>query len=234
MTSAASPLPRPLLLGHRGSPRVHRENTLASFQAAMDAGLDGVELDVRRLADGTLVIHHDLNLPDGRALNTLNADQLPTDVPTLDALLAWAADAGAFLNVEIKFEGARSDDRVAGTLRAIRRYALGERVMVSSFSPLILKAARDLAPGIERGFLYHRSYRVGIDLVPVVARRLDVAALHPHHSLIGTELMQMARAEGWRVNAWTVNEPADVARLNALGVDGLIGDIPEVLLSARG
>ena len=226
-------LPGPLLLGHRGSPRVHRENTLAGFQAAMDAGLDGVELDVRRLADGTLVIHHDLNLLDGRALNTLIAGQLPADVPALDALLAWATDAGAFLNVEIKFEGALSDDRVAGTLRAIRRHALGERVIVSSFSPLILKAARDLAPSIERGFLYHRSYVIGIDLVPVVARRLKVAALHPHHSLIDEALMQMARAEGWRVNAWTVNESADVARLTALGVDGLIGDLPAVLLSAR-
>lgn len=238
MTSASPPLPGPLLLGHRGSPRIHRENTLASFQAAMDAGLDGVELDVRRLADGTLVIHHDLNLQGGRALNTLIAGQLPAEVPTLDALLAWATDAGAFLNVEIKFEGALSDDRVAGTLRAIRRHALGERVIVSSFSPLILKAARDLAPSIERGFLYHRPYHIGagvigVDLVPVVARRLKVAALHPHHSLIDEALMQMARAEGWRVNAWTVNESADVARLTALGVDGLIGDLPAVLLSAR-
>ena len=199
----------------------------------MDSGLDGVELDVRRLADGGLVIHHDLNLPDGRALNTLSAGQLPADVPTLDALLAWAADTGAYLNVEIKFEGARSDDRVAGTLRAIRRHALGERVIVSSFSPLILKAARDLAPSIERGFLYHRSYVIGIDLVPVVARRLKVAALHPHHSLINEALMETASAEGWRVNAWTVNESAEVARLTALGVDGLIGDLPAVLLSAR-
>ncbi|MFC6749243.1 glycerophosphodiester phosphodiesterase family protein [Deinococcus aquaticus] len=50
---------KPLLLGHRGTPRLHTENTLVGFQAAMDAGLDGVELDVRRLMDGTLVIHHD-------------------------------------------------------------------------------------------------------------------------------------------------------------------------------
>ena len=226
-------LPGTLLLGHRGSPRVHRENTLASFQAAIDSGLDGVELDVRRLADGHLVIHHDLKLPDGRALNELIAQDVPQDVPTLDALLAWAADTGAYLNVEIKFEGARPDDRVAGTLKAVRAHRLGERVIVSSFSPLILKAARDLDPGIERGFLYHRSYRIGVDLVPVVARRLGVAALHPHHSLIDAPLMETARREGWRVNTWTVNDPADVARLTALGVNGLIGDLPDVLLTAR-
>ena len=225
-------LPGTLLLGHRGSPRVHRENTLASFQAALDAGLDGVELDVRRLADGGLVIHHDLNLPDGRALNTLQSAEVPQDVPTLDAFLAWAADTACYLNIEIKFEGARPDDRVAGTLKAIRAHGLGEKVIVSSFSPLILKAARDLDPSIERGFLYHRSYKIGVDLVQVVARRLGVAALHPHHSLVDTPLIDMARREGWRVNTWTVNDPADVARLTALGVDGLIGDLPAVLLGA--
>jgi glycerophosphoryl diester phosphodiesterase len=223
----------PLLLGHRGAPRTHRENTMQGFQAALDAGLDGVELDVRRLAHGGLVIHHDLNLPDGRALNTLLADEVPQDVPTLNALLAWAADTSCYLNIEIKFEGARPDDRVENTLKAVRAHGLGRKVIVSSFSPLILRAARDLDPGIERGFLYHRSYKVGVDLVPVVARRLGVAALHPHHSLIDASLMETARREGWRVNTWTVNDPADVTRLQALGVDALIGDLPEVLLGAR-
>ena len=206
---------------------------MPSFQAALDAGLDGVELDVRRLADGGLVIHHDLNLPDGRALNTLNAADVPQEVPTLDALLAWAFDTRTYLNIEIKFEGARPDDRVAGTLRAIRRHGLNDRVIVSSFSPLVLAVARDLAPSIERGFLYHRSYTIGIDLVPVVGRRLRVAALHPHFNLIDQSLMDMARSENWRVNAWTVNEAAEVARLSGLGVHGLIGDLPEVLLRAK-
>jgi len=231
--TTSSPPTSPLLLGHRGSPRAHRENTLQGFQAAVDAGLDGVELDVRRLADGHLVIHHDLNLPDGRPLNTLQGHEVPQDVPTLDALLDWARGAGTYLNVEIKFEGARPDDRVAGTLKAIRSHGLAGQVIVSSFSPLILKAARDLDAGIERGFLYHRSYKIGVDLVPIVARRLDVAALHPHHRLIDAPLMAMARQEGWRVNTWTVNEPADVTRLTALGVDALIGDLPAVLLAAR-
>ncbi len=229
----ASPLPKPLLLGHRGSPRQHRENTLLSFQAALQSGLDGVELDVRRLADGLLVVHHDLELPDGRALNTLLSADLPDDVPTLESVLGWAADTGAYVNVEIKFEGARIDDRVSGTLRAVRAHGLAERVIVSSFSPFVLRAARDLDAGIERGFLMYRPYRFGVDLMPLVARKLAVRALHPRFHLIDEALMTLARAEGWRVNAWTVNDPAEVARLTALGVDGLIGDLPDVLLGAR-
>ena len=230
-----APMSSPLLLGHRGTPRLHRENTLIGFQAALDAGLDGVELDVRRLADGTLVIHHDLHLFDGRALNTLTAAQLaPHPVPTLDEVLAWARETGAYLNIEIKFEGARPDDRVARTLDGVRQYGLTPRVIVSSFSPLVLDAARAHAPEVERGFLYHRRWRLGgRDLVPVVMRRVDAVALHPHHSLVDEATMDLAREHGWRVNTWTVNERADVRRLTARGVSALIGDDPETLLSAK-
>ncbi|GHF52825.1 glycerophosphoryl diester phosphodiesterase [Deinococcus metalli] len=224
----------PLLLGHRGTPRLHRENTLAGFQAALDAGLDGVELDVRRLADGTLVIHHDEALPDGRLLPFLTLDELPAEVPTLDAALAWAADTGAYVNVELKYESARPDDRVPRSLDAIRAHGLARHVILSSFNPLVLVAARQAAPDIERGFLYHKTYARGpLDAVPLAMRAADCVALHPHHSLIDAALMTRAQRRGWRVNTWTVNEPADVARLTQLGVSALIGDLPDVLLTAR-
>lgn len=224
----------PLLLGHRGVPRAHPENSLAGFQVALDTGLDGVELDVRRLADGTLAVHHDAALKGGRALADLTRADLPPEVPTLPQVLAWAADTGAFLNVELKWEGWRPDDRVARTLDLLRVHGLARRVIVSSFNPLILAAARDLAPDIERGVLYDRSWRFGaLDLPDRVGRWVDAAALHPHHALIGPELLALARRRGWRVNAWTVNDPAEVRRLTRLGVDGLIGDVPEVLLEAR-
>jgi glycerophosphoryl diester phosphodiesterase len=228
-----SSLPRPLLLGHRGTPRLHPENSMAGFQAALDAGLHGVELDVRRLADGALVICHDARLPDGRELSKLSRTELPAHVPLLAEVLAWAADTGAYLNIEIKPEAGRGDGRTEETLDLVRSYGLATQVILSSFSPLQLRAAQHHAPKIERGFLYHRSYALpGCDLVPVVARRLGVAALHPHFSLITPQSMELARREGWRVNAWTVNDEAEVRRLVALGVDGMIGDVPDVLLTA--
>lgn len=224
----------PLLLGHRGSPREHRENTLAGFQAALDAGLDGIELDVRRLADGTLVVHHDAVLQDGRALTRLTRDSRPAWVPTLPDVLAWAADTGAWVNIELKWEAWAPDDRVPGTLGSIRQHGLSRRVILSSFNPLLLRAARELAPEIERGLLYHRPWHLGpLNLPEVVGRWVDCAALHPEHSLIDAELLALARRHGWRVNAWTVNEVSEVRRLAALGVDGLIGDVPAHLLTAR-
>ncbi|WP_425514228.1 glycerophosphodiester phosphodiesterase [Deinococcus aestuarii] len=221
---------RPLLLGHRGSPRQHRENTLPSFQAALDAGLDGVELDVRRLADGTLVVHHDEALFDGRRLADLTRAQLaPHPVPTLEEVCAWAADTGALLNVELKYESTRPDDRVPGTAELLRRHGLGPSTIVSSFNPLFLAALRNAAPEVGRGFLFDRAP----GLAPLIAARLGVSALHPRRTLVTPALVEAARRRGWRVNVWTVNDPDLARRLVALGVDGLIGDVPEVLLAAR-
>ena len=56
------------VIGHRGASRAERENTLEAFHAAVAQGADGVELDVRRTADGALAVHHDAHLPDGRAI----------------------------------------------------------------------------------------------------------------------------------------------------------------------
>lgn len=221
----------PLLLGHRGSPRAYPENTIPSFQAALDAGLDGVEWDVRRLGDGTLVIHHDAALKDGRPLPTLLPDERPAQMPTLHEALAWAADTGAYVNIEIKHETVRADDRVHRTLDAVRAHGLSRRVIVSSFMPTLLRAAREAAPEIERGLLIHKQYPSW--LVRSVMRWTDCAALHPQHHLVDKHLMQQAKTHRWRVNTWTVNEETEVQRLVALGVDGLIGDFPEVLLNAR-
>lgn len=237
MSFSSSPLPQPLpqsplLLGHRGSPRQVPENTIPSFQAALDAGLDGVEWDVRRLLDGTLVIHHDAELADGRALPQMRRAELPGSVPTLDEALAWAADTGAYVNVELKFESVKVDDRVGRTLDAIRAFGQGKRVIVSSFMPTQLLAARQLAPEIQRGLLIHRAYPAPV--LALAMRLTGSAALHPQHSLISPALLQQAKRAGWRVNAWTVNEEADVKRLVALGVDGLIGDVPGVLKVGAG
>ena len=220
---------RPLLLGHRGSPRAHRENTLLSFQAALNAGLDGVELDVRRCADGTLVVHHDEKLFDGRRIAELTPAQLaPHPIATLSEVCAWAADTGAYLNVEIKYERLLPDDRVKGTAELLRRFGLTEQTIVSSFNPLLLAALRAVAPEIGRGLLFDRAPRS----MPLIAAQLKVSALHPHRSLVTPELMDLARKQAWRVNVWTVNEAAEGRRLLELGADGLIGDFPDKLLRA--
>ena len=80
-----------LVLAHRGGEGPWRENTLAAFAGALAGGADGVELDVRRTADGRLVIHHDAEIEGVGAIHGLRAEELPDWVPGLDEALAASA-----------------------------------------------------------------------------------------------------------------------------------------------
>ena len=244
MNAFPGPHRHPILLGHRGSPKAARENTLESFRLAMSAGLDGVELDVQRSLDGVLVVHHDFHLPDGRLIAALQsaeiaAFELPggARVPTLEATLAWAADADAYLNVEIKSRSLASDGREAETARLIGRFGLRNRVIVSSFNPASLARVRLADAALPCALLWDDSGEDGPDWLlrhGPTAWPLGVKAIHPHHRLVTPELMARARRYGWRVNVWTVNDLETAQRLVALGVDGLIGDYPQLLLEAAG
>lgn len=190
----------------------------------MDAGLDGVELDVRRARDGALVVHHDEKLFDGRRIADLTYGELrPHPVPKLAEVLAWAADVGAYVNVELKYESLRPDDRVAGTAELLRFHGLLRKSVVSSFNPFFLAP---LPTGVARGLLFDRAPA----LMLRIARRLNVQAIHPHFSLVTPELMKAAR--GWNVNVWTVNDEVTARELLSLGAGGLIGNLPAVLLAA--
>ena len=70
------------VIAHRGASKAFPENTVAAFRGAAAMGADMVELDVRRTADGYLVIHHDARLPDGRVIYDLRARELPPRCPT--------------------------------------------------------------------------------------------------------------------------------------------------------
>src|SRR5579862_8036318 len=94
-----------LVLAHRGAHEPAapglRENTVAAFRAAAALGADGVELDVRRTADGALAVHHDPTLPDGRRIEAVARAELPSWVPSLTEALDACAGM-ALVDVEIK------------------------------------------------------------------------------------------------------------------------------------
>ena len=237
---------KPLLLGHRGSPRAKHENTLESFKLALEAGpdgtkLDGIELDVQRSLNGVLVVHHDFFLPDGRLIAALNDQEilnfeLPGDlrVPTLEAVLNWAKTEGVYVNVEIKSEAMTSDGRETQTVRLIERLGMGEQVIISSFNPASIVRVRLANARLETALLYDNEAGSPWFLEDgKTAAFMGVRAIHPHHSLVTAELIARAKSRGWRVNTWTVNDLELGVKLLEMGVNALIGDFPEVLIAAR-
>lgn len=230
-----------MVIGHKGAAGLAPENSVAAFMVAREIGADGVELDVRRLADGALAVHHDPTLDDGRRLLDLAAGELPDGIVTLPAVLD-ACDGLALVNVEIKNWPLDNDfdeslgvvDSVVEALAA-RSAAERERYVVSCFHLPTVDRARELAPDLVTAWLVAV---VGPDDgAQVIAEALDHGhrALHPHHALVTQALVERAHDEELAVNAWTCNEPDRIRWLaNEAGVDGIVTDVPDVALAALG
>lgn len=228
---------RPLIIGHRGAAADAPENTLAAFVLALEQNADGMELDVQLCADGVPVIIHDDTVDrtcdgSGRVAD-LKLDELRMltiagdhSVPTLDELFA-ALGRRALYNVELKAAGGAAGGLAAAVAGCITRHGVGDRVLVSSFSPVAVRAARRHLPrAIPVAHLRERrAARLCHAFVPAEAD-------HPAARLVDASLMTWARRRGLRVNVWTVDDPAEARRLIDLGVHGIITNRPGELRAA--
>ena len=227
---------RPLVLGHRGASHSAPENTVAAFEEARAQGADGVELDVRRTADGVLVVHHDPAVEPVGLLAAVDFAALRAacpDVPTLGESLA--ACAGLLVNVEVKclpWEPDADPEHtvVRATIDAARAHPGG--IVVSSFDLGAIDEARRYAPDVATGWLVHgqdpgRAARV--------AREHGHAWVHPDRVAMLRDpnaAVAACHAEGARVDVWTVDDPGEIRALAAAGVDAIITDVPDLALAA--
>lgn len=225
---------KPQVIGHRGASAHAAENTLAAFRLAVAQGADGVEIDVRRSADGALVLHHDANLSDGRLVGATLRSDLPPSVPTLGEVLA----AGPwFVNIELKNDpeepGYDADGRlVRDVVAEVEAHGAGGRVLLSSFDWETVCRVRAVAPELAVGWLVW----TGTEGAPAawVARARDAGmqAINPQDALVDAELVAAAHGAGLAVNVWTVDDPHRLRALACLGVDAVITNDPAVALAA--
>ena len=249
---------RPLCIGHRGAAALAPENTLRSFRAALEAGVDLIEFDVLGLGSGELVVAHSDDLHEvshGAAAGTLRGLTLAEvravapDLPTLDEALAFFVDEAPGIGVHVDLKDAAAVDRL---LVALRGFGLVERTLVSSFHRSAIRRLARAERGLRTGVSFPEDrlrisgrpgstpvIRAGLHTVrpamPVVARTLlansGASTLALHHSLVGPRLMAWARRRGVPVVAWTVDDPSDMLRLDGVGVDALVVNNPAMFVS---
>ena len=236
------------IIGHRGTPSCpqHPENTLQSIRAALEAGADGVEIDVQATSDGVLVLAHDPELSRvlGTAAGTgpvvartpfasLRALRLPNGarIPTLPEALDLAAERNAFVVTEVKPEtGGAAGSRTAGLLAALlgdrrSRRPGADRVSTSSFD--LSTAAALAGRGTVSGALI-----VAPHLDPdraarrARARGLTDVHLHVTHVRRDPEVVGRVHALGMLVAVGIVDDPDEVRRMARLGVDVICTDDP--------
>jgi glycerophosphoryl diester phosphodiesterase len=187
------------------------ENTMASFQKALALACDEVETDVWLMPDGRLLVSHDR----------------PTDKAplSLDEVLDFCRGRMA-VNVEMKSEKDEARARETGAAVAARLAARGKGdAYVSSFWWSALEGARSAAPAVRRAFVFSDSPDRATLLASAKAQGLW--ALHPNRAYVTPELIKAAHAAALRVNAWTVNDPKEIATFRNWSVDGLMSDFPE-------
>ncbi len=212
-------------LAHRGFAGVNPENTLPAVEAAVAAGADCIEVDVRRCGSGELVVIHDEELDrlTGESglvsetplstLQSLAVRDSDAGIPTLKAVFeAVSEDVG--INVELKADGLAEDVIALAD-------GFDNDVLVSSFEREPLAAVRDRS-GLPTALLFANGPETALD----VARRLDCQAVHPFRRCCDVGFVDTAHGAGFDVNAWTIQSAAEADRLDALGVDGLIVDDP--------
>ena len=227
----------PEIIAHRGAPREALENTLPAFQAAMDQGADGIELDVHVTRDGVVVVHHDSTLPidtgGGGSLRRI-ADLLYREVlecplaggasmPTLDAALQLIGTR-ANVYVEVKSAGIERP-----LVECLARHP-DSRVAVHAFDHRIPVAVRALRADIAIGVL-SASYPLDI---PGFIEKAQAQAFWQQAELIDRALVIAAHALGARLVAWTENDDVHARALIAMGVDALCTDTPGQLRAALG
>jgi glycerophosphoryl diester phosphodiesterase len=224
---------RPLRIGHRGAPALAPENTLRSFRAAVEAGVDLVEFDVIAGPDGRLVVAHGL-------------EDVGPETPTLDDALRFFVDEAPWIGAHLDLKLTRREQEV---VEAVHRHGLAPRSFVSSY---YFGTARSVAAhdgDLRTGFTIPRRIfrlseegrgapvtRVGLRLLrwltPFSVRPLiwmtRATALVLHHSLVTRISVRAAHARGVAVVTWTVDDPAVLARVEAAGVDAVVTNDPRL------
>jgi glycerophosphoryl diester phosphodiesterase len=232
----------PLIFAHRGASAYAPENTLASFRLAAELGADGIELDTKLSSDGVVVVMHDQTVDrttNGKgSTSNLTADALHQldagshfslkykgePVPTLEEVFE-AVGNRVYINVELTNYASPLDALPGRVAELIRKHGLVDRVIISSFHPLNLIRFRKLLPSVPLALLALKG-QAGGWARSWVGGLFPQNALHPYFSDVDAALVERVHRGGKKVNVWTVNNEAEICRLLACKVDGIITDDP--------
>jgi len=226
------PIPRPLLLGHRGArplpclglrwrrSNFPAENTLAAFDYALANGCDGFEFDVRYTRDRRAVLCHDADHSRGpvAATDYAGLERPPGyNLACLEDVLRRFG-ATAYLDIELKVSG--NEEAVVAALRGNPPQ---RGFVVSSFLPEVLLRLHQIDPLLPLGYICDRKEHVSR------WADLPVTAFFPQYALVTERLIADVHSRNVSLLTWTVNDARHLLRLSGWGADGLICDSPSLL-----
>jgi glycerophosphoryl diester phosphodiesterase len=233
----------PVLVGHRGFSARFPENTLLSFQKAIECGINQIECDVHLTRDQQVVVIHDETLErttNGRGqvsdfsvreLKKLDAGQ-GQSIPTLDELLTWAKqDSLIQVMIEIKSDPNSKGKIEEHVAELISRHHVLHQTRVISFDHALLSRLRLIDPAITIGTLFERVPQENYAQLIQVALDLKADSIWPAADQVDIRLVEMAHQSQLKVITWTVNDPVLLKKVAFAKVDGVVTDNPERIKS---
>ena len=224
-----------LKIGHRGAKGLEPENTLLSFQKAIEIGVDGIELDVRLTSDGELIVIHDetidrtsngtgfVNQFSLREIKKFRIDS-KHEIPTLLEVLELV-DKKCLVNIELKeLETAEKVVALIEDFIATKNWKY-EHFLVSSFNWHAIQNVRFLNPDIPIGVLTESD----LEMAFTFAKFLKATTITAHYLLLNDAEIQEIQEAGIRIFAWTVNENDTIEKMKTLKINGIISDFPDRL-----
>ena len=236
------------VMAHRGYSGMYPENTMLAFEKAVEAGADGIELDVHKTKDGVLVVHHDervdrttdgtgricdLTFEELRRFNAAarwNGKFGFQPIPSFEEYCAWATNQTLFTNIEIKTDNTFYPNIEQEVWDMICKYGLQDRVMFSSFNHVTLLKLREIAPSVDVGALVLEDGMVRVRPGDY-CRESGFQAWHPAFASLNDENVANCKAAGIAVNVWTVNDMAALEKLHAWNCEGVITNFPGIAKS---
>lgn len=232
---------RPLRIAHRGASAYAQEGSRASVEKAALLGADMIEVDVRVTADDVPVIAHDPDLQrvfgvtgtiDTLMLSEVRALTPPHRQPilTFEEMTTLCTSLGLSLYLDIKEV---TPSAMAQVFAALRKQGMMKFVIFGSFRPDVVAEIKAAAPDAPTSILFASNHvdpvalaaSVGADYVHPCWERFDSPS-----SLLDGDWMERVRAADLGVICWHEERPTEIATLNALGVEGICSDQPELLV----
>ena len=227
-----------LCFAHRGAAGYEPENTLSSVEKAIALGADWIEIDVYAVEGELLVIHDDRlerttngtgyvverSLAYLRSLDAGKGQRIPTLREVFDLV-------NRRIGVNVELKGRDTAALIASLIDEYTKQRGWDRdqVIVSSFRRRELGKFQRLLPHIRIGVIIGVKHR----LYAPFARRHALYSVHPHINVVNEGFVERAHRRGLKVFVFTVNDPPNIARMAAMGVDGIFTDFPERVSSAQ-
>jgi glycerophosphoryl diester phosphodiesterase len=234
----------PLICAHRGASAHAPENTIASFELAIQQRADVIELDAKLTGDEHVVVIHDSTVDRTTNGTGLVGDFSLTElkeldashhfspkfkgepVPTLDEVLETIGTR-TLINIELTNYRTPFDSLPVKVAQLVKHHGLENNLLVSSFNPITLRRFHPLSPSIPIGLLVKPGLIGNLTGSILGNLMISYQSFHPEKSLVTQDLIKKSHSKGCRVYSFTINTVSEIKRLLTLKVDGIITDDPE-------